>query len=125
MLVTILIVLALAAVVIIAVKNAGKRLSGQGGCCGGGGDEFIDDKKVLDHPEIAEKKVNIQGMHCEQCERHIQRQLNRIDGLSAEVNWKKGEALVKMDREIKDDLIKRTIERLDYHVTDIQTVQRS
>lgn len=123
MIVTILIVLVLAVVVIIAVKNAGKRLSGRGGCCGGGGDELLEEKKVLEHPEIAEKKVEIQGMHCAQCERRIQRQLNRIEGLAADVNWKKGETLVKMDRPIEDGAIKRTIERLDYQVVDIKPIQ--
>lgn len=119
---TIMIILVLAVIVFIAVKSARKRFSGDGSCCGSGGDKWIDEKKKLNYPIIAEKEVKIQGMSCENCQRRIQRQLDRIDGVSAEVDWEKGVAKISEDREVSDDIIKRTIERLDYKVMCVRTV---
>jgi copper chaperone len=122
---TIIIILVLAVVVLIAVKSAKKRFSGDGSCCGGGGDEWVEEDKKLTNPKIAEKEVKIQGMSCENCKKRIQRQLDRIDGVSAKVDWKKGVAKISEDREVPDDTIRRTIERLDYKVVDIQSVPLS
>lgn len=119
---TIIIILVLAMIVFIAAKSARNRFSGDGSCCGSGGDKWIDEKKKLNHPIIAEKEVRIQGMSCENCQRRIQRQLDRINGVSAEVDWKKGVAKISEDCEVSDDTIRRTIERLDYKVMSIRTV---
>ena len=122
---TIMIILVLAVIVFIAVKSARKRFSGDGSCCGSGGDKWIDEKKKLNYPIIAEKEVKIQGMSCENCQKRIQRQLDRIDGVSVKVDWKKGVAKISEDREVPDETIRRTIERLDYKVVDIQSVPLS
>ena len=107
------------------MKSARKRFSGDGSCCGGGGDEWVEEDKKLTNPKIAEKEVKIQGMSCENCQKRIQRQLDRIDGVSVKVDRKKGVAKISEDREVPDETIRRTIERLDYKVVDIQSVPLS
>ena len=104
----------LAIIVVIAVISSVKHMKGEGGCCGGGGDTVAEEKKTLDNPVIAVKTVDIEGMHCENCK-------NSIDGASCQVNLKKKQATIEVDREIDDADIRIAIERLDFKVTGITT----
>ena len=110
----------LAVIVVIAVISSVKHMKGEGGCCGGGGDTVAEEKKTLDNPVIAVKTVDIEGMHCENCKNSIEHQINRIDGVSCEVNLKKKIATIQMDKPVDNDTIRRTIERLDFKVVDIK-----
>ena len=96
-------------------------MKGEGGCCGGGGDTVAEEKKILDNPVIAVKTVDIEGMHCENCKNSIERSVNKIDGASCQVNLKKKQATIEVDREIDDADIRIAIERLDFKVTEITT----
>lgn len=116
---TAIIVIILSIVIIIGVKNSITHMKGEGGCCGGGG-SIIEEKKVLENTVIGRKIVHIEGMHCENCKNSIERQINRIDGASCKVNLKKKTAVIEYDREIDNDKIRRTIQMLDFNVTDIQ-----
>ena len=109
----------LAVIVVIAVISSVKHMKGEGGCCGGGGDP--EEKKILDNPVIAVKTVDIEGMHCENCKNSIERSVNKIDGASCQVNLKKKQATIEVDREIDDADIRIAIERLDFKVTGITT----
>ena len=110
----------LAIIVVIAVISSVKHMKGEGGCCGGGGDT-VAEKKTLDNPVIAVKTVDIEGMHCENCKNSIERSVNKIDGASCQVNLKKKQATIEVDREIDDADIRIAIERLDFKVTGITT----
>ena len=110
----------LAIIVVIAVISSVKHMKGEGGCCGGGGDTVAEEKK-LDNPVIAVKTVDIEGMHCENCKNSIERSVNKIDGASCQVNLKKKQATIEVDREIDDADIRIAIERLDFKVTGITT----
>ena len=96
-------------------------MKGESGCCGGGGETVAEEKKVLDNPVIAVKTVDIEGMHCENCKNSIERSVNKIDGASCQVNLKKKQATIEVDREIDDADIRIAIERLDFKVTGITT----
>mgnify|MGYP000009440334 FL=1 len=111
----------LAIIVVIAVISSVKHMKGEGGCCGGGGDTVAEEKKILDNPVIAVKTVDIEGMHCENCKNSIERSVNKIDGASCQVNLKKKQATIEVDREIDDADIRIAIERLDFKVTGITT----
>ena len=80
-----------------------------------------EEKKTLDNPVIAVKTVDIEGMHCENCKNSIERSVNKIDGASCQVNLKKKQATIEVDREIDDADIRIAIERLDFKVTGITT----
>ena len=107
----------LAVIVVIAVISSVKHMKGEGGC----GDTVAEEKKILDNPVIAVKTVDIEGMHCENCKNSIERSVNKIDGASCQVNLKKKQATIEVDREIDDADIRIAIERLDFKVTGITT----
>ena len=117
---TAIIIVVLVIIVIFAVKSGIKHGKGEGGCCGSGG-TMKEDKKVLAGDIIATKLVTIEGMHCDNCKNSIEHQINRIDGAACEVNLKKKTAAIQLDKPVDDDLIRRTIERLDFKVVDIKT----
>ena len=114
---TAIIIVVLVIIVIFAVKSGIKHGKGEGGCCGSGGT-----MKVLAGDIIATKLVTIEGMHCDNCKNSIEHQINRIDGAACEVNLKKKTAAIQLDKPVDDDLIRRTIERLDFKVVDIKTI---
>jgi len=118
---TAIIIVVLVIIVIFAVKSGIKHGKGEGGCCGSGG-TMKEDKKVLAGDIIATKLVTIEGMHCDNCKNSIEHQINRIDGAACEVNLKKKTAAIQLDKSVDDDLIRRTIERLDFKVVDIKTI---
>ena len=109
----------LAVIVVIAGISSVKHMKGEGGCCGGGS-SVKEERKVLTGDIIATKIVSIEGMHCENCKNSIEHQINRIDGASCEVNLKKKIAVIKLDKPVDDDIIRRPIERLDIKVLDIK-----
>lgn len=116
---TAVILVVLVIIVVFAVRSGIKHGKGEGGCCGGGS-SVKEEKKVLTGDIIATKIVSIEGMHCENCKNSIEHQINRIDGASCEVNLKKKTAVIKLDKSVDDDTIRRTIERLDFKVSDIK-----
>ena len=100
---TAVILVVLVIIVVFAVRSGIKHGKGEGGCCGGGS-SVKEEKKVLTGDIIATKIVSIEG----------------IDGASCEVNLKKKIAVIKLDKSVDDDTIRRTIERLDFKVLDIK-----
>ena len=102
---------------ILALFRAKKHFKG-GGCCGSGS-TTIRDRKTLSAPKIGEKVLSIEGMHCENCEIRVENALNRLDGVLCKVNLKKKTALVSYSAEVSDTLLKETVEKLGYKVTQI------
>ena len=113
-----IIIAVLAIIIILAVLRAVKHFKG-GGCCGSGS-TTIRDKKSLTGQKLGEKTLTIEGMHCENCEIRVENALNRLDGVAAKVSWKKKTAVVSYSKEISDDLLRETANRLGYEVTDIR-----
>lgn len=119
---TIIVIAVLAVIAFFAIRSSLKHFKGQGGCCGGG--DSIPTKaeaKTLENQAIGKKVIRIEGMHCENCKNAVERQINRIDGAACQVDLKKKEAVVLFDRELSDNLLRFTIESMDYKVLDIQT----
>lgn len=108
----------LLAIIVIAVLRAKKHFKG-GGCCGSGSNT-IRDKKVLNAPKIGEKVMSIEGMHCENCEIRVENALNRLDGVACKASWKKKTATVAYSTEVSDELLKSTVEKMGYQVTEIR-----
>jgi copper chaperone CopZ len=117
----IVIILILVVVVALAAKGGLKHLKGEGGCCGGGGDKITADQKVLEHPVIGRKIIDVEGMHCENCKNSIERRINKIEGASCHVDLKKKQAVVEYDRELNDNELTSAIALLDFKVTGIRT----
>lgn len=105
-------------IVVIAVLRTKKHFRG-GGCCGSGSNT-IRSKKTLTEPKIGEKRMYIEGMHCENCEIRVENALNRLDHVACKVILKKKTAIISYSADISDAVLKETVEKMGYKVTDIQ-----
>ncbi|MCI7574426.1 MAG: heavy metal translocating P-type ATPase, partial [Clostridiales bacterium] len=67
------------------------------------------------------KTLKIEGMMCGHCEMHTKKALEALDGVtSAEVSYKTGTAVVTLSKDVSDDILKQTVTKQGYEVTDIQ-----
>ncbi|MCM1212804.1 MAG: cation transporter, partial [Blautia sp.] len=67
-----------------------------------------------------EKTMEIKGMMCGHCEATVKKALEELTGvLEAIVSHEKGTALVKVDSEVADDVLKKAVEDKDYEVVSI------
>ena len=68
-----------------------------------------------------EKTLKIEGMMCGHCEMHTKKALEALDGVkTAEVSHEAGTAVVSLEKEIPDDVLKQAVADQGYRVTDIQ-----
>lgn len=71
--------------------------------------------------KIMEKTLKIEGMMCGHCEMHTKKALEALDGVTkAEVSHKTGTAVVTLEKNISDDILKQAVVDQGYQVTDIQ-----
>lgn len=67
------------------------------------------------------KTMNIKGMMCGHCEAAVKKALEALPEVaSAEVSHEKGTAVVTLEKEIADDILKKTVEDKDYEVVEIK-----
>ena len=67
------------------------------------------------------KTMNIKGMMCGHCEAAVKKALEALpEVVSAEVSHEKGTAVVTLEKEIADDVLKKTVEDKDYEVVEIK-----
>lgn len=102
----------------LALLRVRKHFKG-GGCCGSGS-KTIRTRKKLNAPAIGEKRLTVEGMHCENCQARIENAINRLDGVACQVNLRKKVATVSYSREISDDELRQLVEKLGYQVTKIE-----
>lgn len=111
-----IIILIVIVILCFAIKGSLKHFRGEGSCCGGGGGNTIKSEKTLADPIIKMKDVKIDGMTCSNCESRVQNELNKINGLKADVSYKKKVAHLSYSKEIDDEVIKRAVEKAGYKV---------
>ena len=117
MLSNVIVIIILALIFGFALRGSIKHLKGEGGCCGGEQSVKEPDKKLAG-PVIKTKIFKIDGMHCENCAGRVKRGINSLDGVSARVNLRKKEAVVRYERDVADEVITKEIEELGYRVTE-------
>ena len=83
-----------------ALRGAIRHFKGDSPCCGGGTGIIKTDDKELKNPVIGKKTVH-------------------IEGVSARVDLQKKEAVVSYDREIANDVLKKTVEKAGFQVVSI------
>ena len=67
------------------------------------------------------KTMNIKGMMCGHCEAAVKKALEALpEVVSAEVSHEKGTAVVTLEKEIADAVLKKTVEDKDYEVVEIK-----
>lgn len=112
-----IIIVILLIILLLALRRAKKHL--KGGCCSSGS-TTIRDKKTLSAPKLGEKVMSIEGMRCENCEIRISNALNRLQNVACTVSWRKKTAIVSYSADFSDQLLKSTVEKLGYKVTNIE-----
>ena len=66
------------------------------------------------------KTMKIEGMMCGHCEMHTKKALEALDGvISAEVSQTEGTAIITLEKDISDDVLKQAVEEQGYQVTGI------
>lgn len=83
------------------------------------------DKKIKQIKESEEKNMtktlNVEGMMCGHCEARVKKALEALDAVDeAVVSHADGTAVVTLNAEVSDDLLKETVEAQDYKVTSIK-----
>ena len=70
--------------------------------------------------KMSEKTITIEGMHCPHCEATVKKSLEALEGVSeAKVSHEKGNAVVTLDKEVEDSVLKKAVEDKDFKVLDI------
>ncbi|MCD8049100.1 MAG: heavy-metal-associated domain-containing protein [Clostridia bacterium] len=117
----IVIIAALVIVVIAAIVSSSKHFKGEGGCCGGGGC-VKSERKKLDGAVVAKKEITIDGMHCKNCKAAVENAINKLDGAVAKVDLKRGVAIVSLDREVSNDVLRGAVIDAGYACLGIREV---
>lgn len=66
------------------------------------------------------KIINIEGMMCTHCQAHVTDALNAIQGVeNAEVDYKQGVAIVTLNADVADEVLKNAVEKEGYTVLSI------
>ena len=67
------------------------------------------------------KTLVIEGMMCGHCEASVKKHLEQLEQVElAEVSHTEGTAIVTLNAEIDNEVLKKTVEDLDYTVVSIQ-----
>lgn len=70
--------------------------------------------------EETAKTMHIEGMHCGNCKANVEKVLNAISGVSAQVNLDAKTAEVKLRKNVSDETLKTAVEDLGFEVTGIE-----
>ena len=71
-------------------------------------------------PGCREKTLYIEGMMCGHCEKRVQKALENLEGVSrVAASHEKNTALVTLQQDIPDEILKKTVENTGYRVTSI------
>lgn len=85
----------------------------------------LEDKTESNQRKTEEKKMTktmkINGMMCEHCEARVKKCLEALEGVNgAQVSHEKNEAVVTLERELDDAILKKAVEEQDYEVVSIE-----
>ena len=82
--------------------------------------EVISTQQPKGASHSMEKIVNIEGMMCGHCVAHVDKALNAIDGVSAQVSLEDKRAVCTLSKEVSDEALKAAVVEAGYEVTSIQ-----
>ena len=82
---------------------------------------FVKLGKHKKEVKIMTKTIKIEGLMCPHCEARAKSVLEEVDGVvSAQASHEKGEAVVTMDKDVDNNILKSVIEAQGYKVTGIE-----
>lgn len=65
------------------------------------------------------KTLKIQGMSCGHCQAHVEKALNALEGVSAQVSLEENSAVVTLSKDVADDALVKAVVDAGYEVTAI------
>ena len=81
----------------------------------------VKENKRKEEIDMMKKEIRIDGMMCGHCEATVKKVLEGIEGVSeAVVSHEKGNAIVTLDKNVTDDVLKKAVEDKDYKVLEIK-----
>ena len=114
--------IALVAVVfLVALRAAIRHFKGEGGCCGGAAEPPPEQDKVIG-AVAARRELTLAGLHCMKCVARVQRALDALPGVAADVTLDPQRALVRMDRAVPDETLRKAVEDEGFQVLEIKGV---
>lgn len=66
------------------------------------------------------KTITIEGMMCNNCQRHVEKALNAIPGVSAQVSWEAGTADVTCPETLDNAVLIQAVTEEGYQVKEIR-----
>lgn len=66
------------------------------------------------------KVVEIKGMSCEHCQNRVEKALNALPGITAEVSHKKGQALLSVTGDWNEEAVVKAVKDAGYEVVSIK-----
>ena len=114
-----IVVLVFAIVFALAVRAALRHFKGEGGCCGGGAGAPppVADKAI--GPAVARRELALGGLHCMKCVARVKAALEALPGVAADVTLDPQRAVVRMDREVPDEALRKAVEDQGFQVVSI------
>ena len=114
-----IVVLVFAIVLALAVRAALRHFKGEGGCCGGGAGAPppVADKEI--GPAVARRELALGGLHCMKCVARVKAALEALPGVAADVTLDPQRAVVRMDREVPDEALRKAVEAQGFQVLSI------
>ena len=77
--------------------------------------------ETQEEKQMMEKTLQIKGMMCGHCEACVKKALEALPEVdAAEVSHQEGTAIVKLNAEVADDVLRKAVEDKDYEVESIQ-----
>ena len=84
-------------------------------------DRKIKQNQKEEENKTMEKTMKIEGMMCGHCEARVKKVLEKLDEVdNAVVSYQEGTAVVTLNAEVSDDVLKQVVEDQDYEVISIQ-----
>lgn len=81
----------------------------------------VEENKRKEEIDMMKKEIKIEGMMCGHCEATVKKVLEGIEGVSeAVVSHEKGNAIVTLDKNVPEDVLKKAVEDKDYKVLEIK-----
>ena len=98
----------------VAAKKKEVNSCSSDSCC-------IYENEKKDEDRVMQKTMKIEGMMCGHCEARVKKVLEALPEVTeAVVSHSEGNAVVKLNAEISDDILKKTVEDQEYTVVSIQ-----
>ena len=80
-------------------------------------EEFSEERKG---ENLMEKTLKVEGMMCEHCEARVKKVLEAVDGVSSAAASKdSGTAVVQLEKDVDNEVLKKAVEDADYKVTEV------